>query len=199
LQAQWWTNISAANSGYTLNSSWLTPWTTNPNNNVLLYKYLPELSENSIITLHMTGYATRTYSYDSYRYNTVFRIGLFNNSDASDTYIIGNNSIGGAYSACWSTQGQKTGIGYFSNWTLTVLWTAWAWNAAGNVNMTTKINLNTWLVEYTLASPQTHSTSATLNSTQLALVRSLKYIWVVIQPKDKSNTPTLYTVDLTVE
>ena len=198
LQAQGWTNIAAANSGYTLNSSWLTPWTTNSNNNVFLYKYLPELSENSIITLHMTGYATRNSSTNSYQYNTVAVMWLFNSSNATDSWLY-SNALQCNYSACGNTQGTKTWIDYRSGGALTVLWTAWPSNVAWTVNMTAKINLGTGLVEYKLTSPQTHSTSATLNSTQLALVRGLKYIWFAMSPKDKSNTPTLYTVDLTVE
>lgn len=197
LQAQWWTDITSV-SWYNLNSSWLSN-TAVSNNNVLLYKYVPNLSSNNIITLRTTWYAQRNKSSDTYRYNSVIMIWLFNSTDASDNWVYAS-SLAWDYSACWSTQDTKTGINYReSNKALTILWTAWTWNQAGSVDMTTRINLNTWLVEYTLTSPQTHTTSATLNSTQLSLARSLKYIWVVAQPKDSSNTTTIYTVELTVE
>lgn len=197
LKGQGWTDISYV-SWYNLNSSWLSN-TSAQNNNVLLYKYISDLSSSSVITLHVTWYAQRNKSNDSYKYNSIIGIWLYNTSNAANTWIF-FSSVNWNYSACWSTQDTKTGINYRdSNWWLTIIWTAWTWNQAGSVDMTIKINLNTWLVEYKLTSPQTLTTSWTLNSTQLTLARSLKYVWVVAQPKDLSNTTTIYTVDLTIE
>jgi hypothetical protein len=195
LQAKWWNGI-AYNNQYTLNSTWLhTPNISN--SYCYLYKQITDLSSRHKITIKLTWYATRNWSNENYAYNSFFFSVI---SKSLNPYYESNaNSLFWCYNASWTTSSLKTWIGVFLNGSYSNL--SWwnYWNTAGNVSQTFDIDLSTGVVNYSVTSPTNYSTTATLTASQLENIKSWWYVWVCFWPKDRSNNPVLYTVDLTVE
>ena len=178
LKSEWWDDITSnvGSVGYTIWADGLKwGWSSSAKNQAIyLYKEIPSLWDN-IVELNWQGTATRAYSTYNWQYNCFVFCGLYDLFNSSFDFAY--NNFQGGYNT-WTNDHGYIGINEWWN----LLWntsTTFLW---GNVSFTTKINLKTWLIEYSCTSPITFSSTYTLNSTQLSKARNYKYVvlWGII-------------------
>lgn len=181
LQAQWWDGILYRNASYVLNANGLTSSSTD-NDSAFLYKNIPDLNSNNIITIKLTGnMPTWCFIWSDMSNQNVFP-------------AIYSNSL-----RMWYKTGTQTTPYVISYNDSTALWTQPYWDTNWNITLTTKVNLSTGVIEYNLTSPKTFTSTATLTSTQLTNVLTYKNIWVRTQKFTGGSNWYIYTVELTVE
>lgn len=184
LQAQWWDWIAYRFNTYRLDSTGLRSSTTS-NDVAYLYKNIPTLSSNNIITIKVTWNVTKGSDYGANITTHITSTTTFPSSYS--------NSLSGRFYA-WNAAFNNRWIVYNDS---TVIGTKPSADTWWDTTLITKINLSTWYVEYTLTSPISFSTSWTLTSAQLTNILTYKNVWVYSQRS--TSDATIYTVELTVE
>lgn len=181
LQAQWWDNILYRFASYVLDANGLTNSSTE-NDSAFLYKNIPDLNSNNIITIKLTGNMP-TWCY------------IWSDMSNQNTFpAIYSNSL-----RMWYKTDTKTTPYVISYNDSTALWTQPYWDTNWNITLTTKVNLSTGVIEYNLTSPKTFTSTATLTSTQLTNILTYKNIWVRTQKFGGGYNWYIHTVELTIE
>lgn len=171
---------------YALDSYWLHLWWTS-NTRFSLYKYVPDLSSDNVVEINMKGSATRNYSWHNYQYNCYFCCWLF----------LDNVSTWSTSLRCWYNTGTNDHWYIWIEYNESLISTTSSTFVWWNYDLTARIDLSTWVVNYTLTSPTIFTTTATLTSSQLQNLLTYKYITIQNVVMDGSNSS--YLTDVSVK
>lgn len=192
LQNAWWTDWISDGS-YTWDSNGLklpsVSDSSQNNKSVRIYYYTEDLTTNSKITIHATWFCDRTYSGNSYQYNSAMFIWL--NPWTTWRWETWFWWWYNASNATW----LNTGV-ILNN---TVIWQSMSWNVWWNVDIEMVIDLKNKTAKYTTTSPVSQTTTSTLTDAQITTILTYKYITILACRAEKTVATGLYTASITIE